>query len=816
MSSGAASPSTQTLGPAAAKALAGAGLHTTHSNVSTGTTGGANASIGRAGAYDAMTGVVTARCPRPGATATLDTSTGTLATTTRALTEVTVAVGAAGSVLLAGVTSDSRMDHPGLHAHSSPHHASLPPLPLSHVPLPPLPPSVHGAAVVATARTHAAGLPSRADALAVMEAAMEYAPSGQLVADGSGAIVTANAAVCSMFRYSRADMLALNVDDLLPAQQRMAHAAQRAGFMHASESRTMGTGRDVMAARSDGTPLPVEIGLSTLHTRDGPLVLCTLIDISPRRAMEVLREDKLRTEAAARARTEFVAHTSHELRTPINGIVGMTELLAETALTEEQRGYVANIAACADSLTHLVGDILDFSKLEAGRMEVERIAVDPRSLVTRVLATVAGERRRPGVTLDVSVAPTLPARCTGDPTRIVQVLTNLLSNALKFTEAGSVKLTMWGEALPTTARITVPDVGGGGGGGSGGGGTGGGSAETRPPPPPLGSPSAAAHGSGLPLVPPVPLPRSSSGGTAYSLAPDYLLHVTVADTGIGMSDPPARACVARWGGGGGRRRGGGGAGGGGWAFRRGGGRGGGGTVVCPGGWGGGPPSPVPSPRPVLPTRGAGGAAAATGPASVSPGALAASHTTAVRHATPPSATLGSSTLAMMRVRPVTSGRTSDGSTVLVESCGATDAHLTAAEPERPCEFVDGGGGGGTSHARRGSAPRESIVDGFVGAPAILLAEDNSVNQQLLLRHLSLEARLAAGERLPSVVDAAARPRRIPIIAMTGNVLPTDRDRAIAAGMDVYLTKPLRRDTLHGVLRTTLPPAFIGAPPPPPS
>ncbi len=225
------------------------------------------------------------------------------------------------------------------------------------------------------------------------------------------------------------------------------------------------TDYELTAHARDGKKTVVSYNATTFYDRNRVLqgVFASARDVTERnRVEEELRLAKAEAESSSRTKSDFLASMSHEIRTPMNAIMGIADLLAKTPLNAEQDKYVRIFRRAGDNLLNLINDILDLSKVEASQLEIERTGFSLSDVLEKVNEMVVVKSREKGLSLLFEIASDAPPDLIGDPSRLQQILLNLLGNAIKFTETGEVSLRVTRDAtssLPTALRFTVSDTG---------------------------------------------------------------------------------------------------------------------------------------------------------------------------------------------------------------------------------------------------------------------------------------------------------------------------------------------------------------------
>ncbi|MGB0387623.1 MAG: response regulator [Ardenticatenaceae bacterium] len=294
---------------------------------------------------------------------------------------------------------------------------------------------------------------------------IETAHQGIVTMDADGIITAWNAQAERIFGYSYEEAIGRNFNEMitpgdptLPLKEASAsksleahRTAQKGPYIWASPlfgEPASEKPSEMIARHRDGHDFPVEVTISSMKLGEALAFSAFVHDISERKqAAEALQKAKEAAEAAAQAKTDFLANMSHEIRTPLNAIIGMSSLLLDTRLSEEQKDFVEITRTSGDALLTIINEILDFSKVDAGRLELEEQPFNLRDCVEEALDLLIAKANEKGLEMAYFIDPQTPLQVLGDVTRLRQILVNLISNAVKFTHQGEVVVAVGSQEL---------------------------------------------------------------------------------------------------------------------------------------------------------------------------------------------------------------------------------------------------------------------------------------------------------------------------------------------------------------------------------
>jgi len=282
--------------------------------------------------------------------------------------------------------------------------------------------------------------------------------------DQEGCITDWNSQAEKTFGWTELEAIgSLLTDTIIPPSYREAHKQGLARYLKTGQGQIINRTIEVPALHKDGREFPVELSVTPIEIGETLSFCAFLRDITERKRLigELgLARDK--AQESSRLKSQFVANISHEIRTPMNGIIGMSNILLKTSLSSVQRDYVNTIRDAGKSLLRVINDILDLSKIEAERIELESIDFDLTQLTESVGELLSAQAQNNGLALLTFVAPQLPEILNGDPERIKQILINLTGNAIKFSSEGKVVISATLEAEEEDCiwvRFAVSDTG---------------------------------------------------------------------------------------------------------------------------------------------------------------------------------------------------------------------------------------------------------------------------------------------------------------------------------------------------------------------
>lgn len=293
-----------------------------------------------------------------------------------------------------------------------------------------------------------------------LNALVESSHDAVCVINEQGKVITWNRAAEAIYGYGQAEALDLEAGLLVAHDSRESFKKAVDRLEDANKPRTL----DIYGVRKDGSAFPIEVVLASWKDEATGEKRCVVVthDVSERRQAEAMRRDKEAAEEANRAKSQFLANMSHELRTPLNAIIGFSEILHDRTfgeLTPKQERYVGNILSSGRHLLQLINDILDLSKIEAGRVQLDYAAFSPLTAVRTVDNLVKALLQKKNITLEVEGGTTLPP-LIADQAKFKQVLYNLISNAIKFTpENGKVTVVLATAGNGSFLQVDVKDTG---------------------------------------------------------------------------------------------------------------------------------------------------------------------------------------------------------------------------------------------------------------------------------------------------------------------------------------------------------------------
>ena len=274
-----------------------------------------------------------------------------------------------------------------------------------------------------------------------INAIVETAADGIITINEKGIVESYNHAAEKIFQWTGSDVIGKNISMLVPEPHRSKHDDYIQNFLTSEKGNAIGKGREVQGIRKNGDLFPLYLSVSHVKLDERHLFTGIVRDNSAyRKHQKELAAAKEAAEAANQAKSEFLANMSHEIRTPMNAIIGLTRVVLETELSNEQRKHLQTVYKSSTSLLNLLNEILDLSKLESGNMTLEHLDFNLFQTIEDAISALRTQAESKGLLLVVDIEDKVSPYVCGDSLRLRQILTNLVGNAIKFTETGSITI----------------------------------------------------------------------------------------------------------------------------------------------------------------------------------------------------------------------------------------------------------------------------------------------------------------------------------------------------------------------------------------
>jgi PAS domain S-box-containing protein len=266
-----------------------------------------------------------------------------------------------------------------------------------------------------------------------LSAIVDNLPYALIYIDTRGIVHNANPALETVLGYRPEELIGCNISLLMPEPERSEHAGHIIRYLQGGESKVIDASREILGRHKDGRLLPLEISVNEFHVRGTRYFVGSLRDVSERkRFIDELKSARRDAEEASQAKSAFLAIMSHEIRTPMNGVLGLLDVLAHSRLSDYQAELLSAVRDSATNLLTIIDEILDFSRLDAGRMTIELKPMSVADAVEGLCIALNPTAANKDVELSLFISPEVPPKVMSDSIRLRQVLCNLIGNAIKF------------------------------------------------------------------------------------------------------------------------------------------------------------------------------------------------------------------------------------------------------------------------------------------------------------------------------------------------------------------------------------------------